>query len=110
EGADRPAELLALLCVLDAHLETPRGPSGFLCGKGDKGAVHCCRDNISSAAIVANQPCSGSRKFEPGEPAGQIEGLERMRFHGWVGRIDGEQAEAHIGLGCDEEKIGDVAV
>ncbi len=103
EGAYRPAELLALLRVFDAHLETARRPSGFLCGKGDEGAVHRCRDNACRGAILAHQTGAGSRKFQGGEPPGQIEGIECLRFHPRVVRIDGEQAEARIGLGCDEK-------
>ena len=98
------------LGVLDGHVEALLGATDLLGGEGHGGEVEHLLEAGGGAAVGADEAGGRAAEVEAGLLAGLVHGGQRGAGEAAGVALDGEQAEAGVGLGHHDDEVGGVAV
>ena len=106
EGADRPAELLAQLGVLDRHLQRPLRSAGLFRGEADGRDLEHPADRGPGVVHVTDEPRRYQVEVEPGLLAGLVHGGQRLARQAVCIAFDREHAHAAVGARHRQDQPG----
>ena len=106
EAADRPVELLAFARVLRGQLQRPLEHAELKCAAAQGGMRGQPRDDLAHPPTTRSAPSSTPWQFEVPDAA-VAGGVQRGDRHARVVLGDHENLGARIGLGGNQESVGD---